>query len=118
MVITKVVGEFGQVPPGARHGRQAAGRGWRSLQLGLRQHRRAGSCRQKGVGQARTLLAQLPAQPGHAPELVRGLKHIEPPPLLCPHCGRFSVMVRGFGTCTVVLWEHNSRATGRFLDGT
>jgi len=40
------------------------------------------------IARARALLAQVPAQPGPAPEVLRSLKHIEPPPLVCPYCGR------------------------------
>jgi hypothetical protein len=39
------------------------------------------------IAQARALLAQSPSQPEEALESVLTVKHVEPPPLICPYCG-------------------------------
>ena len=47
------------------------------------------------IAQARALLAQFPPQPDQEPEAVLTVKHVEPPPLVCPHCGqRALVLIR------------------------
>jgi hypothetical protein len=39
------------------------------------------------IAQARVLLAQSPSPPELAQEAVLTVKHVEPPPLICPYCG-------------------------------
>jgi hypothetical protein len=39
------------------------------------------------ISQARALLAISPSQPEETQELAMTVKHVEPPPLFCPHCG-------------------------------
>jgi hypothetical protein len=39
------------------------------------------------ISQARALLAISPSQPEETQELAMIVKHVEPPPLICPHCG-------------------------------
>ena len=45
------------------------------------------------IAQARALVGEvpLPAQTGQGPVLV--VKHVEPPPLLCPHCGHAALVL-------------------------
>jgi hypothetical protein len=47
------------------------------------------------ITQARALLAQVPSPPEEANEPVLIVKHVEAPPLVCPHCGeRALVLIR------------------------
>jgi hypothetical protein len=47
------------------------------------------------ITQARALLAQVPSSPEKADEPVLIVKHVEAPPLVCPHCGeRALVLIR------------------------
>ncbi len=39
------------------------------------------------IAQARALLARGPTPPEQPPEKVLHIKHVEPPPLVCPYCG-------------------------------
>jgi hypothetical protein len=45
------------------------------------------------IAQARALLALVPAQSGEAKEAAMTLKHIEPTPLVCPHCGQRALVL-------------------------
>jgi hypothetical protein len=45
------------------------------------------------IAQARALLAQGPAQPDQEREPVLTVKHVEPPPLLCPYCGHAALVL-------------------------
>jgi len=47
------------------------------------------------IAQARALLALVPAQSGEAKEAVMTIKHVEPPPLVCPHCGQRALVLIG-----------------------
>ncbi len=47
------------------------------------------------IAQARALLAQDPAQSGEAKEAVMTIKHVEAPPLVCPHCGQRALVLIG-----------------------
>lgn len=40
------------------------------------------------IAQARALLAQSPSPPEEPLKSVPPVKHVEPPPLVCPHCGQ------------------------------
>ena len=44
------------------------------------------------INQARALLAA-PAQSEQAKELPPAIKHVEPPPLVCPHCGQRTLVL-------------------------
>jgi len=47
------------------------------------------------ITQARALLARVPSPPEEAKEPVLTIKHVEAPPLVCPHCGqRALVLIR------------------------
>ena len=47
------------------------------------------------ITQARALLALVPSQSEEAKEAVMTIKHVEAPPLVCPHCGqRALVLIR------------------------
>ena len=55
-----------------------------------RQKRRKNSAnrdRPARIAQARALLAEVHRQPEQGPNPVLTVKHVEPPPLVCPHCG-------------------------------
>ena len=43
--------------------------------------------RAANIAQARTQLAKLPEQAEAAQKTVLTVKHVEPSPLVCPHCG-------------------------------
>jgi len=45
------------------------------------------------VAQARALLAQIPTQPEEQPPIVVTVKHVEPPPLVCPYCGHAALVL-------------------------
>ena len=45
------------------------------------------------IAQARALLAEVPAPPEQERELVLTVKPVEPPPLVCPHCGRAALVL-------------------------
>ena len=45
------------------------------------------------IAQARALFAQDPTQPEQQPEPVLTVKHVEPPPLVCPHCGHAALVL-------------------------
>jgi len=45
------------------------------------------------IAQARALFAQGPTQPDQQPEPVLTVKHVEPPPLVCPHCGHAALVL-------------------------
>jgi len=45
------------------------------------------------IAQARALFAQGPTQPEQQPEPVLTVKHVEPPPLVCPHCGHAALVL-------------------------
>ena len=45
------------------------------------------------IAQARALLAAGPTQPEDQLEPVVTLKHVEPPPLVCPHCGHAALVL-------------------------
>jgi hypothetical protein len=45
------------------------------------------------IARARELLAQLPPQAQPSTEAVPPLKHVEPPPLVCPHCGQRALVL-------------------------
>ena len=45
------------------------------------------------IARARELLAQLPAQAQPSTEAVPTLKPVEPPPLVCPHCGQRALLL-------------------------
>ena len=47
------------------------------------------------IAQARALLALVPAQSGEAKEAVMTIKHVEPPPLVCPRCGQRALVLIG-----------------------
>jgi hypothetical protein len=45
------------------------------------------------IAQARTLLAQVPCQTKEAKEALLTIKHVEPPPLVCPRCGQRALVL-------------------------
>jgi len=45
------------------------------------------------IAQARALLAEVPAPPVQERGLVLTVKHVEPPPLVCPHCGHAALIL-------------------------
>jgi hypothetical protein len=45
------------------------------------------------IAQARALLAQAPPQPEQPKEAPLSIKHVEPPPLVCPHCGQRALVL-------------------------
>jgi hypothetical protein len=45
------------------------------------------------VAQARALLAECSKQPQQQQEATLAVKHVEPPPLLCPHCGHAALVL-------------------------
>jgi hypothetical protein len=45
------------------------------------------------IAQARALLAQAPVQTEQDQEPLSAVKHVEPPPLLCPHCGHAALVL-------------------------
>ncbi len=47
------------------------------------------------IAQARALLAQVPPQPEQPKEAPLSIKHVEPPPLVCPHCGQRALVLIG-----------------------
>jgi hypothetical protein len=47
------------------------------------------------IAQARALLAQAPAQCEEPKEAVLAIKYVEPPPLVCPHCGQPALVLIG-----------------------
>lgn len=47
------------------------------------------------IAQARALLAQAPPQSDEPKEAPLTIKHVEPPPLVCPHCGQRALVLIG-----------------------
>ncbi len=47
------------------------------------------------IAQARALLAQAPPQSDEPKETPLTIKHVEPPPLVCPHCGQRALVLIG-----------------------
>ena len=47
------------------------------------------------IAQARALLAKTPAPSQRPKEVVLTIKHVEPPPLVCPHCGQRALVLIG-----------------------
>jgi len=47
------------------------------------------------IAQARALLAQVPVGSEEAKEAPLAIKHVEPPPLVCPHCGQHTLVLIG-----------------------
>lgn len=45
------------------------------------------------IAQARALLAEVPAPPVQERGRVLTVKHVEPPPLVCPHCGHAALIL-------------------------
>ena len=51
--------------------------------------------RSANLTQARALLAQFPEKAKESLETLLPLKHLEPPPLVCPHCGHPTLILLG-----------------------